>query len=464
MVKASLYVGKSALQAQLIQMLKTLAAGKIDDEVVTTTGELPEKLQHYEKGGYWLHPIGSYCLYLPESFFKPSNRRFFNKAFKSYETFLKPIVHIQVKVAQEMKKDYDSEHDGIRPLTRFSVICEISRKLTLAFLVTDPRSEQDFLAQLDAVKKFIKEYLSDPKAYSKTLLKLHKIDDKSVFLLWNHELVKWEFVNVLFLVGREKMLRYKKGFDNRFAKPLMIVNQKNLNHEMTFTSNWTLEGSKQHYTMNRPNDMAIYQSIADKALKRAQDKFQKIHNERVTELILPESQVSEFFDYFEEIIQAVIMSYTTIESMANSCIPYGHEYTVVERDGAKKTYNKELIERWLPLREKLKSVIPPIVGAPSPANEKWWSSLKELEDLRNEIIHAKNSKAEIRYSMFLNERIFKVVAVHNMIVSYYAKLFCDAKLYDMNQFPINVGCDELIPGLMTEKNFIKSHKGIRNIK
>jgi hypothetical protein len=463
MVKASLYVGQSALQAQLINMLKTLAASRIDDKVVMITSELPEKLQPYEKPGYWLQPIGSYCLYLPESFFKPSNRRYFNKAFKTYETFLKPIVHTQVQVAQGMKKDYDPEHDGIRPLTRFSVICDISKKLTLAFLVTDPQSEADFFNQLQSVKEFVKEYLSNPKAYSKTILRLHKIDDKSVFLLWNHELEKWEFVNVLFLVGREKMLRYKKGFDNRFAKPLMIVNEKNLNHEMTFTSNWTLEGNRQHYTMNRPNDMAIYQSIANKALKRAQEKFQNIHSERVTELILPESQVSEFFDYFEEIIQAVIMSYTTIESMANSCIPFGHEYTFLDRDGAKKIYNKELIERWLPLREKLKSVIPAIVAAPSPANEKWWSSFKELEDLRNEIIHAKHSKAEIRYSMFLNERIFKVVGVHNTILSYYSKQFCDAKLYEMNQFPLNVGCDELIPGLMTEKNFRKSFKSLRNI-
>src|SRR5690606_4453504 len=139
-------------------------------------------------------------------------------------------------------------------------------------------------------------------------------------------------------------------------------------------------------------------------------------------------------------------------------------YTVVEKDGMKKTYTKALIERWLPLREKLRSVIPPIVSSASPTNEKWWSSFIELENLRNEIIHAKNSKAEIRYSMFLNEKVFKIVDVHNLVVSHYAKLFCNAKLYEMNQFPINVGCDELIPGLMTEKNFIKSYKGLRNIK
>jgi hypothetical protein len=149
--------------------------------------------------------------------------------------------------------------------------------------------------------------------------------------------------------------------------------------------------------------------------------------------------------------------------MANSCIPPGHEHTVVEK-GIKKIYNKESIERWLSLRDKLKLVIPPLLKDVTPVREKWWATFIELEDLRNEIIHTKHSKAEIRYSMLLNERVFKIVSVHNTIVSYYAKSFCSRQSYTMNEFPINVGCDELIPGLMTEKNFIKSYKGLRNIK
>jgi len=463
MIKASLYVGKSPLQAKLIDILKKLAGEPIDETVVNITAELPEKLQPYTDRGYWLKAVGSYCLYLPESFFKKSNRRFFNKAFKGYENFLKPIIHVQVQVNEEMKKGYDPEKDGIRPITYFSIIAEISKKLTLAFLVTDPTSEDNFFRQIDGVKLFIKEYLKDPRLYSNQIQRLHKIDDKTTFLLWNDDLNIWELINLLFFVGREKMLRYKKGFDNRFAKPLMIVNQKNLNHEMTFTTNWTLEGSLRHYTMNRPNDIAIYQSIANKALQRAENKFKEIHSKRISELILPETQVSEFFDYFEEIIQAVIMAYTTVECMANSCIPSNHEHTVVEK-GIKKIYDKESIERWLSLRDKLKSVIPTLLKGVSPLNEEWWSSFIELENLRNEIIHTKHSKAEVRYSMFLNERVFKIVSVHNTIVSYYAKLFCGKKSYTMNEFPINVGCDELIPGLMSEKNFVKSYKGLRNIK
>lgn len=463
MVKASLYVGKSPLQTQLIEMLKKLAAEPIDEKIVNITAELPDKLLRYETGGYWLHPIGSYCLYLPEPFFKPSNRRFFNNAFKAYETFLKPIVHVQVKVNEDMKKGYDPETDGIRPLTRFSVIAEMSKKVTLAFLVTDPTSEENFFTQLNGVKLFIQDYQKDPKAYAKPIQRIHKIDDETTFLLWHDEGRKWELTNVLFLVGREKMLRYKKGFDNRFAKPHMIVNQKNLNHEMTFTTNWRLVGSRRHYTMNRPNDIAIYQSIANKALKRAEEKFKEIHSKHITELILPENQVSEFFDYFEEIIQAVIMAYTTVECMANSCVPSNHQHTVVEQ-GITKIYNKESIERWLSLRDKLRSVIPALINRIKPVSEKWWSSFIELEDLRNEIIHTKHSRAEIRYSMFLNERVFKIVSVHNTIVSYYAKLFCDAKSHSINEFPINVGCDELMPGLMTDKNFINSYKGLRNIK
>lgn len=106
---------------------------------------------------------------------------------------------------------------------------------------------------------------------------------------------------------------------------------------------------------------------------------------------------------------------------------------------------------------------PPLLKDVTPVSEKWWSSFVELKDLRNEIIHTKHSKAEIRYSMFLNERVFKMVSVHNTIVSYYAKLFCEARPYTMNEFPIDVGCDELMPGLMTHKHFMDSYKSLRNI-
>lgn len=101
MIKATLYVGKSSFQKQLTELT---AAGNIDEKVVNLTTELPGKYQPYLEDGYWFQPIGRYCLILPESFFRPSNRRFFNKAFKTYDAFLKPIRHVQIKVNYEMKR------------------------------------------------------------------------------------------------------------------------------------------------------------------------------------------------------------------------------------------------------------------------------------------------------------------------------------------------------------------------
>jgi hypothetical protein len=439
-----------------------MSAESIDETVIDITIELPERFSQYLQGGYWLKPIGSYCLILPESFFKSSNRRFYNKAFKAYESFLKPILHVQISVNRVMKKDYDSDKNGIRPITYFSVIAEVSKRLTLVFLVTDPLSEENFQTQIEGIKSFIQNYIKNTTKYSRQIRRLHKIDKKTTFLLWNEMLGTWELVNVLFFVGREKMLRYKKGLDNRFAKPLMIVNETNLAREFTFPANWTISGRSRHYTMNKPNDIAMYQSIANKALKRAEDRFNEIHKERITELILPKNQASKFLDYFEEIIQAVIMAYTTIECMANSCIPFHHKHIVQEK-GITKIYNKESIELSFPLRDKLKSVIPLIIDSPTPVNEKWWQGFIRLEDLRDEIIHTKESKAEIRYSTLINDRIFKIAAVHNDIVTYYARLLCDARSQIINDFPIGVGCDELIPALMTDKNFKEEYKALFNV-
>lgn len=57
----------------------------------------------------------------------------------------------------------------------------------------------------------------------------------------------------------------------------------------------------------------------------------------------------------------------------------------------------------------------------------------------------------------------KQFAVYNDIVSYYAKLACAARSRIMNEFPIGVGCDDIMPGLMTDKNFTKTYKSLHNI-
>jgi len=375
-----------------------------------------------------------------------------------FESLLKPILHVQIQVNELMKKDYDPEKNGIRPLTYFSVIAEITKTNTLAFLITDPISEENYKLQIEALKLFLQKR----EDYREKIARLHKVDGKTTFLLWNDQIQKWDLANLLFFVGREKMLRYQKGLDKRFEKPHVMVNASNLNREITLTSNWSIDGNGRSYTMNRPNDIAIYQSIANKSLISAEAKFKHIHSKYISDLILEQPIVSEFFDYFEEIIQSVIIAYTTIECMANSCIPFNHKYTVVEK-GITKIYDKSAIELNFTLREKLKSVIPAIIGTPSPVKQKWWDVFIELENLRDEIIHTKNSKAEARYSMLIDARIFKTVSVHNEIVSYYAEVLRDARSYLMNEFPIGVGCDEVMPGIMTDANFTKSWKSLHNI-
>ena len=179
--------------------------------------------------------------------------------------------------------------------------------------------------------------------------------------------------------------------------------------------------------------------------------------------MLQQNIASQFFDHFEEVTLAVIMSYTTIECLANSCIPFYHKHTAIKK-GNPTIYNKDSIEREFHLRDKLKTVIPPILKTTSPVSQSWWQTFISLEKLRNEIIHAKKSMAESRYSTLIHEKIFETASIHNTVVSYYASLLCDSKSSIINEFPTGIGFDEMIPALMTNENFDKSYKHLFNIK
>ena len=279
--------------------------------------------------------------------------------------------------------------------------------------------------------------------------------------MYNQDNSNWELVDLIFQLGKEKMIRIAKNYDLRFSKPDMMINEDNLRQEFTLPSNWRITNSERGYIMNIPNDIAMYASIANKALERAISKYQEMHDRGVTYLILSDEQSSEFYDYFEEIIQAIIISYTTIECMANTCIPYHYEY-VIEKTGKKEVYNKDGIERFFSLKDKLKLIIPEAIGVPSPVNETWWQHLIELEKSRNEIIHSKDAKAEERYSFFVNERVFDIINCHNEIVTFYATQLCYLKSPIMNDFPVGSGCDEIIPSIITQRSFNSLYNSFYN--
>ena len=90
-------------------------------------------------------------------------------------------------------------------------------------------------------------------------------------------------------------------------------------------------------------------------------------------------------------------------------------------------------------------------------------SFTELENLRNEIIHTKQSKSEERYAKLLSKSVFDVVKNHKKIIQFYGEHISRYKTELLEEYPYEFGFDDVIPGLMTNKNYWKSYKSIHNI-
>ena len=85
------------------------------------------------------------------------------------------------------------------------------------------------------------------------------------------------------------------------------------------------------------------------------------------------------------------------------------------------------------------------------------------ENLRNEIIHTKQSNSEKRYSKLLSRNIFDIVKNHKKVIHYYGEHVSKYRTELLEEYPYEFGYNDIIPGLMTDKNYWKSYKSIHNI-
>lgn len=80
----------------------------------------------------------------------------------------------------------------------------------------------------------------------------------------------------------------------------------------------------------------------------------------------------------------------------------------------KETWSKENIERWLTTSQKIAEILPIILNTKDIKTETFWPHFKELEKLRNDIIHQKTIEdgtilnSEI-YTQLLNPDVFRKI-------------------------------------------------------
>lgn len=177
-----------------------------------------------------------------------------------------------------------------------------------------------------------------------------------------------------------------------------------------------------------PNNISVSLSLMKKSLKSAREIFKKIalsssgNKIKITEELKP-----DFYDFFEQMQTSIIFSYIAIEGFCNAVIPEDYQFEKFNEKGIKETWSKENIERWMSTSEKVGNILPMILKASDIKIESFWTNFKELEKLRNDIVHQKTIEkgtkldAEL-YHQMLNPNVIDKITSSIKVIEFFYKI------------------------------------------
>ncbi|MGP2591852.1 hypothetical protein [Serratia marcescens] len=236
--------------------------------------------------------------------------------------------------------------------------------------------------------------------------------------------------------------------DIRMQRPIIArIEEDDVNLTLQMSDRAKLSGAiVSFYT---PNNVSLFLSSAKKELAKSnsiyKSVFGKVIKSKHKKLRVSEKDLPRLYNYFESIQMAIVSMYTAIESFANICIPHDYVYEKNNSKGVKESYNKELIERYIATSEKIDKILPAILNCDSPKGKKLWEDFKELESLRNDIIHPKttNKNKETKEDSsflcsLLADDFIKKVASGFDLVSYFCKQDTSHSLFPMGFGEVNL--------------------------
>lgn len=253
---------------------------------------------------------------------------------------------------------------------------------------------------------------------------------------------------------------YKKGKDFRINKPTVIINENSHSELFTFENKWTLHFDNKFSNMYKPNDVSLYSNISEINLIEAKVLYEKIidsNNYLFLDAFYDNDLQKIYFAYFEKIIQSIIAAFTSVEALLNLCIRFEEDYEWKRTDEVHSTlkkYKGDKIERF-PFKEKIKFITFTVLMKSQKEFDKLYSVINELKIKRDEIIHAKPSKSEDRYSNFLKADIFSTIDSHKVFIKIMGKYISENAKYLLNDFPYNFGQDEFFPSPFTDEESIQ---------
>lgn len=171
-----------------------------------------------------------------------------------------------------------------------------------------------------------------------------------------------------------------------------------------------------------PNEISLSLSISNKSLKNATALRNLIKEIGTTsEHHLFDENVNIAYDFLEEIQKAIVFAYKAVESFCNASIPDNYIHENRNSRGVVELYGKEQIERWINTSEKVSSILPKILQVSSPIPEHFWSNFKNLERLRNEIIHSKSSTSSEILSELFSDKVDEYLRSCFLLLEFFMK-------------------------------------------
>jgi hypothetical protein len=146
------------------------------------------------------------------------------------------------------------------------------------------------------------------------------------------------------------------------------------------------------------NPILIYFNQAQSLLQQIHFKKQELLSVFRQEIYLTEAAMKSFYEFFGMTSNFVVMLRTAMEALVNQKIDKDLSYEKNEQNKYLKTYNYEQIVRWLPFEEKVSQVLNIQMGKSFEKNYPLkQTSLQNLKELRDQIIHTKDSPTYEEY-------------------------------------------------------------------
>jgi hypothetical protein len=148
--------------------------------------------------------------------------------------------------------------------------------------------------------------------------------------------------------------------------------------------------NKKTLTIPLPNATALFLSSAAKSYSAAKALRDQAGFDRSLHKEVSFGTDAMVFDYLEHMLSATVLAFTAVEAFVNEVIPDNYVYARQRRrQTILEATTKSDIERFVPLDEKLATVLPEAFKCPSPKGSRCWQQYQQLKDIRDRVVHMK---------------------------------------------------------------------------